>query len=862
MLVQRLSANLRQQRSIVRCLGQLTRARSHLALPATRRIPPLLHRKLATYTPVAASADTSGYHEGAKLVVKCSCGSVGLEGHGPSSLNFVCHCSVCRRASGRPFLPAAGFKAENLVWINEAGVRKELPEGSKNTRFYCNSCNDYLGEDATRPLGIVALPLHRAVGEVLDTYKPNHHIFYADRVEDVSDAVPKWKTLPDGLLVKEKAAAGAESTQAKLGQAAEGEGKAGNVAHGSWDAEKGWLRKDVLPLSPTRAPEPKLYHFTESDPAPNHVSLIAPDKVAERVSRKYHPSPSAFVAPSRRKRDVIIIGGGHNGLVTAAYLAKEGLDVLVLERRHVIGGAAVTEELYPGFKFSRASYLAGLLRPQIIQDLNLHKYGFKYLPRNPSSFTPTRLDSPYGGKYLMFWDDPQKTYESIAQFSRKDAENFPKYDEFLGKVREVVSPLLDMPPPALSLSEGRLREKVQSLRSIKEVAKAAFKNRDVLIPFYELFTAPASHILDRWFESEVLKTTLATDAVIGASVSPKHAGSAYVLLHHVMGEAAGKKGVWSYIEGGMGAVSRCLSEAAKERGAEIATNATVKRILYGPGKGGKEAVRGVEMADGTKLEAEVVISNATPYHTFLELLPGLARDSGFPEASPLPSDFTHHIRFADYSCGAVKINCAVDRLPNFACFPSDPSGKPGPQHMGTIHFETRMEEIENAQREAAMGIPATRPVVEMTIPSALDSTIAPPGKHVVQFFVQFAPYDIDPKCGNWADPAFKEAFADRVFRIVEEHCPGFSSSVLYRDILSPLDLERVFGLHRGNIFHGALSLHQLFYARPAFGYSRHRTPLSGLYLCGSGAHPGGGVMGAAGKNCAGVVASDLNIFPK
>lgn len=264
------------------------------------------------------------------------------------------------------------------------------------------------------------------------------------------------------------------------------------------------------------------------------------------------------------------------------------------------------------------------------------------------------------------------------------------------------------------------------------------------------------------------------------------------------------------------------------------------------------------MNDGSVLSAKTVLSNATPYHTFLELLPGLARDSGAVEESPLPADFQHHIRFADYSCGAFKINCAVDRLPQFTCMPTEP-GVPGPQHRGTVHFETTMEEIENAHREASMGMPATRPVVEMTIPSALDNTLAPPGKHVVQFFVQFAPYDVNPKVGHWADPSFKAAFVQRVFSVVEEHCPGFTASVLHYDALSPLDLERVFGLHKGNIMHGSLGLHQLAYTRPAPGYSSHRTPMAGLYLCGAGAHPGGGVMGAAGRNCARVVLSDLGM---
>ncbi|KAK3255004.1 hypothetical protein CYMTET_35801, partial [Cymbomonas tetramitiformis] len=260
-------------------------------------------------------------------------------------------------------------------------------------------------------------------------------------------------------------------------------------------------------------------------------------------------------------RDVIIIGGGHNGLVSAAYLARRGLDVCVLERRHLVGGAAVTEEMVPGFKFSRASYLAGLLRPQIIEDLQLAKYGFKYLPRDPSSFTPTHTDGPLGGKYLMLGSDGQKNWESIAQFSRKDADAYEKYEEFLGQVREVVTPLLDGPPP--NPFEGGYHEKMATMRQASKLLSAAFRNRQVLVPFYELLTAPASHILDRWFESEILKATLATDAVIGAMAAPSQAGSAYVLLHHVMGEAAGKKGVWAYVEGGMGSISNAIAQSAQ-----------------------------------------------------------------------------------------------------------------------------------------------------------------------------------------------------------------------------------------------------------------------------------------------------------
>ncbi len=387
------------------------------------------------------------------------------------------------------------------------------------------------------------------------------------------------------------------------------------------------------------------------------------------------------------------------------------------------------------------------------------------------------------------------------------------------------------------------------LRGIGELVSVGMRNREVLMPFYELFTGPASHILDRWFESEILKTTLATDAVIGANISPKHNGSAYVLLHHVMGEAAGQSGVWAYVEGGMGAISEAIASSAREHGAEIVCNASVKSILHDSG-----GVRGVELEDGTKLQSDIVLSGTTPYHTFLELLPGL--DAAL---NPLPKDFVHHIRFADYSCQAFKINIACNALPNFACYPTAPDGLPGPQHRGTTHFEVTMEEIENAYRESSMGMPATRPVVEMTIPSSLDSTVAPRGQHVVQLFVQYAPYDVDPKIGHWADPAFKQDFVHRCLRIVDEFCPGFSSSVIGYDALSPLDLERVFGLHKGSIHHGSLALHQLGPARPMFGHSNYRMPLKGLYLVGAGAHPGGGVMGAAGRNGARVVLQDLGL---
>ena len=811
------------------------------------------------------------------LVGSCSCEKVGFEGKGTSCVNFYSHSSATREASEDkdPYFVTAAFNPDQVEWKGNP-INSSLPEytdlympkGSNNPHYYC-TCErkEYLGVDAVRWLGMICLNLKRVKGfphNVPDIYRPNHHIFYDDnRVVDVADGLPKWKTILEGELVPEMSHPSENRPIHKFGSAHKEDADDVNGKTNSnvkrtpeWCPSLGRVRKDVLPLSPTRLPEPQIYHFTENDPPVNFETKISPESLQRRVERKYLPSPGVYIAPAKDRRDVIVVGGGHNGLVSAAYLSKAGMDTLVLERRNIIGGAAVTEEIIPGFKFSRASYLAGLMRPQIITELQLEKYGFKYLPRNPSSFTPTLLNSSHRGKYLMLGDDEKANHNSIAQFSLKDADAFSEYERFLGQSRELLQPLLDAPLP--NPMSGNIRDRLRSIGTMRDLISVGYRNREILVPFYELLTGTADHILNRWFESEILKTTLATDAVIGALVSPKQNGSAYVLLHHCMGEAAGKKGVWSYMEGGMGTISSSIAASAQAHGSEIVTNATVRGILT---RG--DRVTGVLMSDGSEIYADTVLSGCSPYHTFMELIPGLVEDSGFDNdhggyRSPSWKQFIRHMRFTDFSCGAFKINCAVDSLPNFTCYPSPKDGSAGPMHRGTIHFESQMEEIEHAYREASMGIPATRPVIEMTIPSSVDNTIAPEGKHVVQLFVQFAPYDINPKIGNWADPSFKEAFADRVFRIVDEFCPGFSNSVIGRDVMSPLDLEKIFGFHKGNIFHGSLSLHQLGYARPMSGYADHRTPIKGLYTCSSGNHPGGGVMGAAGKNCATIVLGDMS----
>jgi phytoene dehydrogenase-like protein len=654
-----------------------------------------------------------------------------------------------------------GFKPHQVEWTGKQHLQL-MPKASDNYRkalhYECALCRTHMYEDASSAFGMFMLParvvpraredLSEDLGALPPEFRPNHHIFYGERLRDVQDGLPKWSTVIQGQL-EGAALDDAQDTRLRT------EGH---------NAGTGQYTRHVANLSPPRVPEVGDYLFTTQvqrtvhshttmritvflqDPSQTHVTRITPEKVQERVACKYEKSPLPFAAPDRARYDVIIVGGGHNGLVAAAYLAKNGQSVLVLERRHIIGGAAVTEELLPGFKFSRASYLAGLLRPRIIKELQLEKFGFKYLVRDPSSFTPTKQ----AGRYLMMGSDERRTLASIAQFSAKDAAAYVEYERFLKQVRSIIAPLLDSPLP--SPLNGRLHERLHALRTLFKVALAAARNASALVPFYELLTAPANYVLDRWFESEMLKTTLATDAVVGSLLSPREAGSAYILLHHVMGEAAGQEGVWAYVEGGMGSVSNAIAAAATEAGAHIHCNAQVKRITYS-GSGAHCRASGVEMADGTLLHADTVLSNANPYHTFLELLPGLSRDGNNPqEESPLPKDFVHHIRFLDYSCGAFKINCAISELPNFTCCPSPPDGSPGPQHRGTIHFESTLQELDFAAREATMGMcvparrrrdrtltrlparppdtrhrPAVRPIIELTIPTSLDKTLAPAG---------------------------------------------------------------------------------------------------------------------------------------
>jgi phytoene dehydrogenase-like protein len=516
--------------------------------------------------------------------------------------------------------------------------------------------------------------------------------------------------------------------------------------------------------------------------------------------------------------DLIVIGGGHNGLVTAAYVARKGLRVLLLERREVLGGACTTEELWPGYKVSTAAYVNSLLRPEIIHDLELKRHGFEMLPRNPSSFTPFP-----DGRSLLLGPDKALTHREVSKFSSKDADALPKYEAMLERVADFLEPTLVMTPPnPWSLRPGNL---VQLARLGLGFLKLGHDGQKAV----EILAGAATPILDRWFESEQLKVTLATDAIIGAMASPSMPGTAYVLFHHVMGECDGARGVWGYVRGGMGGISNAIASAAREAGAEIRTNAEVAKILSRNG-----TVQGVVLRDGTELHATRVASGVDANVTFLKLMGN----------GDLPSEFVDAVRHIDYSSASCKINIALGEPPDFKALPGSTVG---PQHRGTIHISPTMEYIERAYDDAKYGRPSQAPIIEATIPSALDDTVAPPGKYVMSMFTQYFPYKLAPGLSLAEE---REKYADRCFDLMNEYAPNFKRAVIARQVLTPVDLEDRFGLTGGNIMQGVMSLSSLSFMRPVPGYADYRTPIRNLYLCGAATHPGGGVMGACGFNAA------------
>src|SRR5215218_938566 len=521
------------------------------------------------------------------------------------------------------------------------------------------------------------------------------------------------------------------------------------------------------------------------------------------------------LSPSRY--DAIVIGAGHNGLVTACYLARAGLRVLVLERRHVVGGACVTEETFPGFKVSTAAYVNSLFHTAIVRDLKLAAYGYEVLARDPSSFTPFP-----DGRSLTMGPDSDLTRREIAKFSARDAERYPQYEAMLERVAAVVEPTLTMAPPDLQ------KPRLGDLRTLVSLARAFRRLGDATGEAVEILTGAATPILDRWFESEELKGTLATDAIIGAMASPSMPGTAYVLFHHVMGESGGKRGVWGYMRGGMGGLTQALAAVARDLDADIRCEAEVARILVRD-----DRAVGVAMVSGDEYFAPIVASNADANVTFLRLL----------DRDALPEAFVADVERISYASASLKINVALAELPSFRALPGT---APGPHHRGTIHICPDQDYIERAFDDAKHGLPSAEPVLECTIPSVVDPTVAPPGRHLMSMFVQYAPYEL--RDGSWDDQ--RDTFADRCFDLLDEYAPNFKRSVLDRQVLTPVDLERVFNLTGGNIFQGAMTPGQLFAFRPVPGYARYRTPVRGLYLCGAAAHPGGGVMGTPGLNAA------------
>ncbi len=515
--------------------------------------------------------------------------------------------------------------------------------------------------------------------------------------------------------------------------------------------------------------------------------------------------------------DVIVVGGGHNGLVAAAYLAGAGRRVLVLERRELAGGCAVTEEVWPGYRVSTAAYLVSLMQERIVRDLRLHDFGYQVDAKDPSFFSAFP-----DGRFFFMWQDRKRTLEEIHKFSPHDAAVYPAYEDHLERLARVIEFLLLTTPPQFPPG-GPL----DLLDYLKLAARLYRLNRAELAGLVKVFTQSAAEFLDDWFDSDEIKVTLVTDGVIGANGGPRSPGTAYILLHHCMGGVGGHRGLWGFVRGGMGALTQAIAASAESRGVVIRTNAEVERILVRSGR-----ARGVVLAGGEEIESAVVASNLDPRRTFLDLI----------DANELDPDFIGAIRRYRSEGTSLKMNLALSGLPEFTALP----GAPGPQHRATMHICPSMEYVERAWDDAKYGRPSERPLLELTIPTMYDPSLAPPGRHIMGIFLQYAPYSL--REGTWDE--LREPYTRHVLDLIAGYAPNIHSIVENVQTLTPLDLERRFGLTGGNIFHGEMSLDQMFFMRPVAGWARYQTPIRNLYLCGSGAHPGGGVMGAPGYNAA------------
>jgi phytoene dehydrogenase-like protein len=513
--------------------------------------------------------------------------------------------------------------------------------------------------------------------------------------------------------------------------------------------------------------------------------------------------------------DVIVVGGGHNGLVNAAYLARAGRKVLVLERRERVGGAAVSEEIFPGFKFSVYSYVVSLLRPEIIRDLDLPRHGLHILPLE-STVTP--LDN---GDYLAQWGDHDHNRRELYRHSPRDADAYDEFGQLMYQMAWAVRPILGMlPPDPTSMSP----------RDLKGLAKLALHFRSLggvrFNALHKLMTMSSADFLDEWFETDALKATKAASGIIGTFLGPRSPGTAYVLLHHYMGDLDGVFRAWGFARGGTGSVSEAIASAAREAGATIRTEAPVARVTV---KGGR--VTGVVLEDGEEIRASTVVSGLDPRRTFLQLL----------EPEQLPDDLVDAIRRYKFRGSSGKVNLALGELPDFSCL-RDPHLRAMAMR-GAFSISPGMDYVERAYDDAKYGEFSSQPYMDIVIPSMIDPGMAPPGKHVMSIFVQYAPYALN---GGWNDQK-REAFGDAVINALERFAPNIRRAIMHRQVITPADIERVTGLSEGNIFQGELALHQLFFFRPAPSWSRYRTPVKGFFQCGAGTHPGGGIMGASGR---------------
>jgi phytoene dehydrogenase-like protein len=527
-------------------------------------------------------------------------------------------------------------------------------------------------------------------------------------------------------------------------------------------------------------------------------------------------------------RDVVIIGGGHNGLVCAAYLASAGLKVTVLERRAVVGGAAVTEEFHPGFRNSVAAYTVSLLNPKVIRDLDLPRHGLRVVERGLSNFLP--LDDT---RYLKIGGG--RTEQEVAKYSARDAARLAEYGERLDLIADVLRDLVLETPPNVTAGSWleALPELLRGARLGKRIARLDMAMRRELL---DLFVKSAGDYLDAWFESAPIKAAYGFDGIVGNYASPYAGGSAYVLLHHVFGEVNGKKGAWGHAIGGMGAISQAMAGAAAERGVDIRVSSPVREVIVEAGR----AV-GVVMEDGVAIRARSVVSNLNPKLLYGKLIDPSVLERNFRE------------RMNNWRCGSgtFRMNVALSELPDFKSLPGRALAE---HHTSGIIMAPSLAYMEQAYLDAKSGGWSKQPIVEMLIPSTLDDSLAPAGQHVASLFCQHVAPAL-PDGASWDD--HRDEVADVMIELVNSHAPNFKASVLGRQIMSPLDLERTFGLIGGDIFHGALSLDQLFSARPMLGHGDYRGPLKGLYMCGSGTHPGGGVTGAPGHNAAREIIADF-----